>query len=512
MTAIAENSTVIPPSAPPAIPAPAPAAEPPYSLPRIFLGLLLTVAACDYVFLNGHTIGGLALTVFVPVWAGAILFNRSGWTRRRSTLAIGALLAGACLAAAIESGYLNVLVLLILVVALAGDSFFETGAAVWARWFNQVVALVFAPGRVFWLAGRLLESGVDGRKRGAGIFGALFIAAPAVVLGLVFGSLLGSGNAVFGHWSDYFFTCLENEIGALFDLDRIAVWIMVAFVTLPLLRPGRISDWWWSWMPRVPRWPELGPVQATALSGALVLVVLNLLFGAANVADAIFLWGGLNLPSGVTYSEYVHNGVDTLTATVLLSAVVLTGIFQQQLKVASRRELKALGLIWVAQNLFVLVSVVLRLMRYIEAYDMSVKRLGVIVFLLLVAAGFGLLAIKIVREKSLPWLVGRCAVAVFGTLYITMFLNLSGWCADYNVAQWEKNRTRSLDGIYLRELGPAAWPALARAHALVSSIDVINSDEHNGWANSEDVGTAQFDTTHWREFSLRAYWNRGALE
>ena len=274
---------------------------------------------------------------------------------------------------------------------------------------------------------------------------------------------------MFGNWTDHIFMWLQNEIGALFDLDRIAVWIMVAFVTLPLLRPGRISDWWWSWMPRVPRLPDLGPVQGTALSSALVLVVLNVLFGAANVADAIFLWGGLKLPAGVTYSEYVHNGVDTLTVTVLLSAVVLAGIFQQQLNVAARRELKALGLIWIAQNLFVLVSVVLRLMRYIEAYDMSVRRLGVIVFLLLVAAGFGLLAIKILREKSLPWLVGRCAVAVFVTFYITMFLNLSGWSADYNVAQWEKDRTRNLDVNYPRWLGPTRMAGLlARAHALLT--------------------------------------------
>jgi len=509
MTVTAEHPTVLPPlpPLPPEAKTP-PASEPPYSLPRIFLGLLLTVAACDYVFLDGRGIGGYALAVFVPVWAAAILLNRGGWSRRLSTLIIGALLLGACFAAAIGTGVLNVLVLLVLVVALAGDSFFDTGAAVWARWFNQVVALVFAPGRVFWLAGRLLEAGFNGRRRGAGIFGALFIAAPAVVMALVFGSLLASGNAVFGNWTDQFFTWLENELGELFDVDRIAVWIMVAYVTMPLLRPGRIGDWWWSWMPRVPRWPELAPVQAAAVSSALVLVVLNVLFGLANVADAIFLWGGMKLPAGVTYSGYVHNGVDTLTVTVLLSAVVLAGLFQQQLNVAARRELKALGFLWIAQNLFVLVSVVLRLMRYIEAYDMSVRRLGVIVFLLLVAAGFGLLAIKIVREKSLPWLVGRCAVAVFATFYFVQFLDLAGWSADYNVAQWEKDRTRNLDVSYLVDLGAPAWPALRKARDFDPSSPELNA----AWdKTSMDIGTAEFDADHWREFSLRAWWNRGAL-
>jgi hypothetical protein len=512
MTTIAEDPTVIPPSAPPTTPAPAPAAEPPYSLARIFAGLLLVCAGFDFCFWQ---VGGMGLSVavFVPMLAAAVLLNREDRTLRRSTVALGVLLTGACVATAVETGPTNTLVLLVLTLALAGDSYFDADGVTWARWFSQMVSLAFAPMRAIWLAVRVLAATLGhGSGRIAKALGGVLLILPTLVLTLVFGSLLASGNAVFGNWTGSFFNWLWDALGRLLDIDRIGLWMVVAFVALPLLCPGRVSAWWWSWIPRLPRLPQIVPGQGAFLSSALVLVMMNGLFAVANVADVVFLWGNGKLPAGVTYSGYVHSGVNTLTVTVLLSAVVLAGIFQQQLEVAGRRGLKVLGLLWIGQNLLVLVSVVLRLKLYIEAYDMTVARLSVILFLLLVAAGYGLLAIQIVREKPLPWLVGRCAVAIFATLYLAQFLNLAGWSADYNEAAWEKNRTRDLDVSYFIALGAPAWPAMRKAYDSAPE----NRDVRAAWdqmSTDADWLVKSEPTVHqWREFSLRAWWNRGALE
>jgi hypothetical protein len=505
-----EHPTVMPPPVPPA--PPRAALEPPASLPRILLGLVLVVAAFDSCFwqVNGM---GFSVAVFVPVLAAAILANRTRPRWRRSTVAILALLAGACWAAAIETGVTNTVVLLVLVLALAGDSFFDPADPAWSRWFSQVLALAFAPGRVFWLGARMAEAAFGAGSGTASrlVMGAL-LAIPALVLAVVFGSLLASGNAVFESWTGSFFNEIWDEVERLLDLERMMLWMGVAFLALPLLRPARISAWWWSWIPRIPRLPGLISAHGAIFSSALVLVALNALFAVANAADAMYLWSGDKLPAGVTYSGYVHSGVASLTFTVLLSAVVLAGLFQQQPAVAGRRGLKVLGLVWIAQNLFVLVSVVLRLKLYIEAYDMSVARLSVILFLLLVAAGYGLLAIKIGREKSLPWLVGGCALAIFATLYVAQFLNLAGWSADYNVARWEQDKTRRLDSYYLRNLGPAAWPALRRASDEGAPWNFPGTIRGDLQVHENGMPRTKFDTQHWREFSLRAWWNRGALE
>jgi hypothetical protein len=330
---------------------------------------------------------------------------------------------------------------------------------------------------------------------------------PALILALIFGLLLASGNAVFGSWTNSFFDWFRKELALYFDLGRIVMWCLAAFLILPLLRPANVSSKWWKSTQLLSRLPEILPARAALFSSGLVLVVLNLLFLVANIADALFLWSGKTLPVSVSYSRFVHNGVNSLVIAVILSTFVLTLIFQQALSVSQRRELKALAFVWIAQNIFLLGSVVLRLKLYIEAYDMTVARLSTMIFLVLVAAGYVLLTIKIIKDKSLSWLIGGCVLAIFATFYLAQFLDLKGWSANYNVARWEKDRTRKLDVAYLIALGPPAWPARRSAEELDSS-----AWQRVGRPYARDLTQAEFDTQHWREFSLRAWMNRWALD
>ena len=507
----AEHPTVIPPLAPPPVAPPPVATEPPHSLPRILLGLILVVAAFDVCFWGANGMG-FSVAVFVPVLAGAILVNRANpW--RRTTVAILALLAGACWAAMIESGVTNTIALLVLVLALAGDSYYDPADPAWSRWYSQCLALAFAPGRIFWLAARVAEASF-GQAAGAGsrVVAGVLLTIPALVLALVFGALLASGNAVFGTWTGNVFNWLWNLFVSLFDFDRIMMWGFVAFIALPLLRPGQFGSYWWRWIPSLPRWPELIPNNGAIFSSALVLVVLNLIFGVANIADALFLWSGAPLPAGEEYKAYVHEGFDTLIFTVILTAFVLTVMFQQSLGVARSATLKVLALLWVAQNVFLMASCALRIRGYVDESQLTVLRLSCLIFLALVAAGFAVLTVKILHERSIAWLIGRCCIAVFVTFYITQFLDLAGYAENYNVARLAREPSHGIDTWKLYEAGPAGWPAARRAHELDPAIAVLNADTQKGPVTTSEVGLAQSDAKHWREFSLRAWWNRGALE
>jgi hypothetical protein len=404
-------------------------------------------------------------------------------------------------------------VLLILTLALAGDTFFTDVESPWGRWLSQGVAMLRAPGRLFWLAGELLEALFrEGLGGVGGLIGGCLLALPALVLAVIFGSLLAQGNAVFGSWTGDFFSWIWNQLVLVLDFGRIALWCLIAFLVLPLLRPVQVSAWWWSWTERLPRLPEVLPARAIFLSSGMILVTLNLLFLAANVADALYLWSGKVPPDSIASKSYVHEGVNALTVTVLLSAIVLTAIFHQSLTVARRRELKALAGFWIAQNLFLMMSVAMRVKNYIVDDNMTILRLSVLIFLLLVATGFLLLSIKIVKERSLSWLVGGCVLAVFVTFYLAQFLNLAGWSANYNLARWEQDRGWNPEFYEFRENGPAAWPALRRAHEIDPTVVVINDDLNAGFVNRGMVTRAQFDAQHWREFSLRAWMNRWALD
>ena len=327
--------------------------------------------------------------MFFPlVLAGIILVNRVRLSERRTAQVLLVLLLVAAIATVVETGVTNVLVLLTLIIALAGETFFTTSNRSGADCSRRGSRLLFAPGRIFWLTTRLMEAGVSARAwvGWGGFVGGCLLAVPALVLALIFGSLLATGNAVFGSWTNSFFDWFWKELALYLDFWRIALWSLAAFLAFcrccgrskspPGGGNGRSG---------CPGCPEIVPARGAFFSSGLILVVLNLLFVMANIADALFLWSGQALPAGVTYSGFVHHGVNSLIVTVILSALVLTTIFQQALNVAQRRELKFLGLFWIAQNLFLLLSVVLRLKLYIEAYDMSVARLGVIIFLALVA-------------------------------------------------------------------------------------------------------------------------------
>jgi hypothetical protein len=334
------------------------------------------------------------------------------------------------------------------------------------------------------------------------------IVVPALVLVLLFGVLLSNGNAVFGLWTGEAF---QNIWRFLPDpsCGRLVFWAAFAMVAIALLWPSDAPVRSWNWAARFERWPDLMPAELAFTASVVPLAALNVLFAVANYADTVFLWQGGTLPAGVTYSAFVHEGVEMLIVTVLLSALVLASIFNQPASVAGRRGLKILGGIWIAQNLFLLGSTARRMDLYLEAYGASVERFSTLIFLVLVAVGFGLLAVKIFREKSLAWLVGKAALVSFATLYFAQFLNLGGWAADYNVDRWARDHTQELDGCYLRQLGPAAWPALGRARKLGAPTffidDQVVGDEEQNPHN-------QLDLVHWREFSLRAWWNRDALK
>ena len=509
------NATISPTadSIPFATPAARPAPEPPLALPRLLVSLALAVALFDFCFWNIASWPGFSFAVFFPVLAGIILVNRQPTQFTHRTWILVALLAGASGEAAIETCLTNNIVLFVLIAALAGESYFTDVASAWGRWLSQGVALLFAPGRIFWLAGHVADAVFRGGPgRVGGILGACLLALPALVLALIFGSLLAAGNAVFGSWTNSFFNWIWNELLLYLDVYRIAMWLFAAVLLLPLLRPANVSAGWWQWTANLPRLPEMLPSRAAFFSSAMILVVLNLLFLVANTADALFLWSGQALPASVNYKDYVHEGVDALIVTVILSAVVLTGIFQQDLKVARRRELKVMAYLWVAQNLFLIVSVTEKLRGFIVTYELTVERLSTVIFLILVLAGFVLLTIKIAQERSISWLIGGCVLATFATFYVTQFLDLAGWSANYNVAVMERDLGHRFDSNTMCQWTADVWPALRRAHDLAPG----DTDISTSWSQMQEGFDAhhrtKFDRQNWREFSLRAYWNLPALE
>jgi len=430
--------------------------------PALTLGPALVWAA-DFLFwrhLPGFTLGlylcGVALIVF--------LLHAQPGQRWRTGIACG-LMGFAAIATAWETSFTNTLVLIGLLAVVVGESGYrEIPGTAWARWSEALLSWVCAPGRWAWFMARLSSSALVSigfsKANGDVVARSLQAIAPAACLGLVFLIVFQLGNAVFKELCNRLYAGVIDWLQT-FDLsfDHLLFYFAIATLTLAFIQPRKGTD-----HPRIwtRQWSRVERSDRTVAiwQSRSILLVINALFFAVNTIDASYLWWHATLPKGVTFSAFVHSGVFSLIFAALLSAVVLATLFQQSTEITRARGIKALALFWIAQNLVLIAGVFLRLKLYVEAYELSTARVYVGCFLLLVTAGFVLLALHVARDGSLNRLIWHNALAVFVLFYVVQFTDVAGYVADFNVNQWRHDRSRTLDFEYLQDLGPGGWPAL----------------------------------------------------
>ncbi|UVK39677.1 DUF4173 domain-containing protein [Mesorhizobium sp. AR10] len=292
-----------------------------------------------------------------------------------------------------------------------------------------------------------------------------------LTLGAVFLALFGAANPVI----DYWFSLID--LMALLDLIqllRIAFWLVVLAGVWAFLRP------------RLPRFLRRIPrATAPALVGAApetkatpiiediifgkaailrALVVFNLLFALQTGLDATYLWGGVALPDGLTYAAYAHRGAYPLIVTALLAAGFVLAALRPGSATSGDPLIRRLVYVWVAQNIVLVISSILRLDLYIGIYALTYWRIAAFVWMGLVAAGLALIIGRIALRKSNEWLLSANLLTLSATLYACCFINFAATIANFNVDHsLEMSGTGTpLDTQYLHSLGAVAMPALDR--------------------------------------------------
>lgn len=441
----------------------------------------------------------------------ALILLRAPASGRRAWIVAG-LLAASALQSAIAAGWENQLMLAALLVLLLGEAAYPALAGPAARVAAALRALLGAwtRWRPWW---RMLRSG-SGPGVGAARR-AVRLLLPAALLALPFALLLGLGNAVLGQWMTQAAIRLLRWLGGV-DLGpgRWLFWAVMATLALALLRRVPPPRHGFALLGReVPPWTRADPRMAR-WQGILALLVLNMLFLGANAADALHLWSHRALPAGVSFSAFVHQGTDALILATLLSGAVIAAIFQQPAEVTRSAPLRALALGWIAQNLMLLASVVLRLGLYVEAYQLSLLRVWLALFLLVVALGFLLLAWQVLRGIGLRRLVLANAGVVFALFFAMQFVDTAGLVARTNLGMWQRSlasgKPLPLDLGYLMDLGPSAWPAVLRV-AEEGRAPAAQAEARRLLAHQARVERAAGAARDWRSLQLRAEADRRAL-
>ena len=90
-------------------------------------------------------------------------------------------------------------------------------------------------------------------------------------------------------------------------------------------------------------------------------------------------------------------------------------------------------MLWVAQNIALVISSILRLDLYVGIYALTYWRIAAFVWMGLVAAGLALIIARIALGKSNEWLLSANLLTLSATLYACCYINFAALIANYNV-------------------------------------------------------------------------------
>ncbi len=425
--------------------------------PRWLLGGLLIagVGLADLMFWSSSPgIGfvvwvlGLAIAIHVTLWADV---DRSRGLRAWGTLLVA-------LVPAVELFQLSSSL-----IATLGLLFFST-MMVLGRW--DWPCLLRAMRRMPLVGIALLVNDILGLRVAAPSTGAaksaLFDWAFPLCVGVVFIALIATANPVLDRW---LVELAQWDSDISFDWERIVFWAVIGALTWPFLRLRDMTT-------RLQRTrAERGLRWRSGLlndrSVLRALVVFNLIFVVQTGMDIGFLWGGVTLPEGMSYAEYAHRG-----AYPLLVTACLAGLFAllSQPYLETHPALRGLLYLWIAQNVLLVVSSILRLDLYVEVYDLTRLRFAAFVWMTLVALGLVLMVMQLVLRAPVQWFMLRAAGLGFLAVYVCALVNVDGLIARTNLARPDP------DMWYLCELSEGAAPALAAwGHVCYSSQPIVST-------------------------------------
>ena len=390
----------------------------------MLLSMALAALAWNFfLFPSNHPTFGTGLFLLTLGGLAAANGPRSGRTSLR--WAFLSMLAASALQSAISFSFSCFVSMLVLVALLAWEGRPEP-AERWLRVTEGILSL-FRP----FANGLTLANSRKPRLLGKPTLRGFLAFLTALWLFVLFALLLAKGNAVLAQVAGDFSRWLQ-ALSWMPDFLQILGWLAAAYLVVALAFPPGAT--FVSRLLARP-WPKFGASDEELRHKQCVwsLAGLNLLFLCNNLVDLVYLWGSHTLPKGVTYSEYVHSGVNTLIFTTVLSAGLMAFLAQNPDPVARSSRVRLLNWFWMGQNAFLVLGVVKRLAMYVGEYGYTPKRIYVGLFVCLVLGGYVLLARAFAGDRGLRWLVKSNLALLMVYFFLVQFVNGEAISARMNL-------------------------------------------------------------------------------
>ena len=264
-------------------------------------------------------------------------------------------------------------------------------------------------------------AGVLGRKKDASTRHGWIGFAIGLPLMIVVLALLSSADAG-----------MENLLGKWFHDINVWEWfwrIIIVFAT-SLLFYSLFYNLTWGKpdadiAPVRQNWKFAGP--------GVVIIMLLAAYALYTYVQFTYLFGK-TLPTELTYSEYARDGFGQFLAVTLINFTLL-GLSLS--KSQPGKAIKVLQTLLIAASLIVLASASLRMLMYIDAYGLTIRR---ILPLWLMTYFFFLAVVGVIRvfREKVPFLrIGAFALVYWYTLFV---------CIDWNTVIYQFNHGNGFGG------------------------------------------------------------------
>jgi hypothetical protein len=429
--------------------------------------VIALAALADWLF-YGHDIGISAALFLAALGGAAIAANPRRASRRETGAAVAVMVAG-FVPMVIQPSFLAA-IFGVVGVAYAAMTTTETGTR-WTRRLNEAGRLIFD---TTWRAPLDLSRALRTQAGKPPRFGSLVGWIVPLGLGTVFLLLFANANPLI----ESFLSAIDlSRLLAQVNVSRVMLWLLFVALVWPFVFLRRTAVLKTIVKEIVAGNSDVSDIEfpATLLNRAAILrslVLFNALFAVQTVLDLTYLWGSAALPAGTSHAAYAHRGAYPLIATALLAAAFVIIALKPGSDTERSRPIRLLVFAWIAQNVLLVSSSILRLDLYVEVYSLSYWRLAAIIWMGLVAAGLLLIIARIALGRSNRWLVGMNVAALAVTLYAVNLVNLPAVIANYNVEHSREisGKGSPLDAYYLLSLGPHALPAIDRYVTATATI------------------------------------------
>ncbi len=229
-----------------------------------------------------------------------------------------------------------------------------------------------------------------------------------------------------------------------------------------------------------------------------LMILINLLIFVVNAIDINWLWFNFNIADAGSLSQLVHEGTYLLILSIVLSMFIIGYFYRGNINFLNNKTLKILSFVWISQNIIMVVSVGIRNFHYISQHGLAYKRIGVIIFLILVIVGLLSQASKINNTNSSFFLLRINSWATFYLLLIVACINWDIVIANHNLSHASPKQT---DLKFLLSLSNKTLPLLR------TKAELFKSESMENWRNGEINILEQKAQDFIIDYKNRSFWS-----